>query len=187
MAPSPAARPTVRPPTLIFRITLPVFRSMRHTVPSPAFATQTAPSPKAIALGASPTGIDDEELASGSTRDTVSSKLFATHTEPGPTAIARGPRPTLIDSTAMAVCGSIREIVLRSSPLAIQTSPGPTAIADGRPSGYPSAVMRPARGSIRPTYAIVWPANVTQTSPPPAAIAPSLDRPTLGSIVFTTR
>src|SRR5262245_37694215 len=71
----------------------PVVGSMRETVPLLLFATQTAPFPYAIPVGASPTLIFVTFGLPGSTRVTVSSGVFATHTAPEPTATPVGPFP----------------------------------------------------------------------------------------------
>src|SRR5690242_17302768 len=87
----------------------PVAGSIRVTVASPPFATHTAPSPAAIALGSRPVRATPVTLlVAGSMRDTVASWRLTTHTAPAPTATAIGPFPTPIGATTVRVRGSIR-------------------------------------------------------------------------------
>src|SRR5262245_26588192 len=68
--------------------------SASTTFPSPPLATQTLPSPPAIAVGVLPTGIVViGEFVAGSIGLTVPSSAFATQTARFPTAIADGSRP----------------------------------------------------------------------------------------------
>lgn len=77
-------------PTAIVRRTSFVAGSMRETVPSPEFATQTAP---ATAAGSSPTRMVSWEYVLGSRRVTESSPRFATQSAPRPYAIPTGRLP----------------------------------------------------------------------------------------------
>jgi hypothetical protein len=112
--------------------TLFVRGSMRETVPSPLFATQTLPAPYAIPTGARPTVM---AVATGpvsqAMRETVSLAVLVTHTAPPPTATPLGCKPTVIGATlGLFVEGSMR-VTLESSQFAIQTDPNPSAIAAG--------------------------------------------------------
>ena len=79
--------------------TVPVAASIRETVPSVPFVTQTARAlgSTATPVGSSPTWIGTAVPDSGSTRDTVPSVALATQTAPRPNAIPLGPAPTEID------------------------------------------------------------------------------------------
>ena len=102
---------------------------MRETVPSPLFATQTAPSPIAIPLGARPTPIVAlMERVAGSIRTTVSSIALATQTAPSPTATAVGRLPTV--SFCVAAVGSTRVTVLLTASVT-QAASAPNATAVG--------------------------------------------------------
>ena len=67
-------------------------------------ATQTAPSPAAIATGSPPTRtVQVTAFVRGSIRDTVPSSRLTTQTAPSPTATALGALPTSIDVTTVPV------------------------------------------------------------------------------------
>ena len=78
-------------------MTASVAGSIRETVPSWRFATQTAPSPNATLAGPLPTLIAFTTLPeSGSMRTTLPLASLATHSAPAPAAIAVGLAPTAI-------------------------------------------------------------------------------------------
>ena len=99
-APSRTAIPEGALPTSIVFTTSRFAASIRETVPSPAFATQTA----ACADRQAGRGVAHADLlrrrrragVAGSMRVTVSAPVFATQIAPSPAAIAVGRRPTLI-------------------------------------------------------------------------------------------
>ena len=150
--PPPTAIP---PPAALVRMTfftLPVAASMRVTVRSSAFVTQTEPKPYATAVGPAPTGIGSPTTAfdCGLIQLTVSSSWLATQTPPPPTAIPLGPAPTGIVCTA-PVDGSIRDTVSAFASAAQTTPSLPTATAVGACSTVTWLVTRPLWPSMKPT------------------------------------
>jgi hypothetical protein len=120
------------------------------TVPSPAFATQTALGVASRAAGALPTRVvETTAFVPVSTRTTASSPAFAIHAPVASTAIAAGPWPTGIVVESRVV-GSIR-VTVPSELLATQTDPAPDAIADGSSPTVTGPTTRPEAGSIRET------------------------------------
>ena len=104
--------------------------SMRVTVSSPSFATQTAPSPYASAIGRRPTlivQIGPSANVTGSKRCTVASPALATQTAPPPTTTAVGLAPARVVPETRRVPGSIRASV--ESPYTAHTWPWPSATA----------------------------------------------------------
>ena len=85
------------PTSIVFTSCL-VAGSMRDTVPSPAFATQTEPAPTATAAGCLPTGIWSVAFEPGSILVTMSSLSLVTQAAPCPKAIPVDRRPTLVES-----------------------------------------------------------------------------------------
>ena len=71
-------------PISIVSTTSYVAGSMRETLFSAVFATQTEPDPTATAVGPRPTSIVLVEPAAGSIRVTESSDVFATQIAPSP-------------------------------------------------------------------------------------------------------
>ena len=125
--PFPAAIDRGLPPTAIVLTTLLLRGSIRDTVPSRLFATQTPPKPTMTSVGARPTGmVVVTELVAGSMRTTVSSRRSATQSAPAPYAAAPDPRPTGVVPTTSSPAGSMRATL---SPLAslAQTPLAPTA------------------------------------------------------------
>ena len=137
------------PPTSIVFTTLPRTGSIRDTVPSRLFATQTLPKPTAMSVGERPTGIVVvTEFVAGSIRTTAPASRSATHTAPAPTATASAPSPTVIDAITSFVTGSIRTTLLpRASPT--HTAPAPTATLVGLLSVSTLAVIAFPPGSRR--------------------------------------
>src|SRR5438093_8703066 len=95
------------------------------TVPSSAFATQTASSVATIAAGPPPTGtVPVVAPVSGAIRVTLSLPVFATQRE-SPSASAEGETPTEIGRLRPLFL-SIRSTTL-SELIATHTAPGPAA------------------------------------------------------------
>src|SRR5690348_10724929 len=151
------------------------------TVPSPEFATQTAPSPTAMPLGPLPTGIVACECVVRSIRVTVSSERSATQMAPSPTASPLGYPPTFWYPNALTVVGRMRETVL-SREFAIQTFPAPNAIAVGAPPASPVSRTVAVAGSTRPTVELPYTAQTEPspvvTEPPAAGLATLIVRTT---------
>jgi len=81
----PTAMSSGRPPTLIVVTTRFVLGSIRETVPSALFATQTVPAPTATLAGISPTPIVlMTRPLTGSRRKTELSAPFVSQTAPAP-------------------------------------------------------------------------------------------------------
>src|SRR5689334_1863517 len=95
--PSPAAISPPGPgtPTSIVATTLFVFGSMRETLPSPWFSTQTASRPAAMKRGDLPTVIvSATRFVCGSTRATVPCSVLVTQTASSPNANPYDPLAT---------------------------------------------------------------------------------------------
>ena len=78
------------PPTGMVRTTLFLVGSIRDTVASPVFVTQTAPAATVTPPGSVPTAMLSVRSVAGSIRDTVPAPLLVTQTESAPTVIADG-------------------------------------------------------------------------------------------------
>ena len=143
--------------------------SIRMTVPSSEFATQTEPAPKAIPVGPLPTvtvvttcaahRIDAHDTAARLVRDPHGAIAD------GDAASDRAGRDALDDMTADRVDLRVR---LRSSALVTHSAPRAKTMAFGvTPTGI-VCTTRFVSGSIRDTV----PSSefVTQTAPPPTAI-----------------
>ena len=130
-----------RLPTEMTLTTSAVVGSIRETVPSPAFATQTAPPPKAMPVGPVPVpkGMFDPEPEEASIRVTLSSASLATHTAPAPKATDRGRPPTVKGFTSLTVLGLTWESVLDPA-FATHTQPAPKATPEGL---FPTTPMSP--------------------------------------------
>src|SRR5687767_6073774 len=149
--------------------TSPVPGSIRETVASLRFTTQTAPAPAAIALGPSPTGIVVVEPEVASIRVTTSSPSFATQTTPSAKTIPRGSRPTEVVLTTLIVRGFMRTTAL-SLRFATQTAPPPTVTALGPEPAKPGSDSDP---DMRTTVPMP---ETNQADPSPTAIEPAFDR-----------
>src|SRR6185437_8478215 len=94
-------------PTLIFLTTLPFV--IRHTVPSPAFATQADPNPHSTSYGWNPTGTRAVTLpVFVSRRTAVESALSIAQTAPGAAARLKTRAPTVTRATTLPFAGSTR-------------------------------------------------------------------------------
>src|SRR5262245_7546684 len=92
--------PRGAPSTEIFWTGLFVAGSIRQTVASRLFTTQTAPPPVVIPLGPLPTGIvSTTAVVPGSIRDTACPSALVTQYAPSPAATAVGVAPTLVAAT----------------------------------------------------------------------------------------
>ena len=99
--PSPTIRACGLPPTSTVAVTWSLRSSIRTSVPSPPFATQTLSPSVAMAVGALPTVmVVITAPVAGSIDLTVPSSALATQTACFPTAMADGPRPTGIGVVA---------------------------------------------------------------------------------------
>ena len=118
------------PPTAIVSGLLPPCGSMRVTVPSPLFATQTEPGADGDSDGIPPDRDRRRHrpACSGRCGRRASSSESATQTPPAPSAIAAGPWPTGI--VVSSPVGSTRVTVF-ASPSVNQTASAPTATAVG--------------------------------------------------------
>src|SRR5512146_1030911 len=106
-APRYAVSPFGSVPTLNFLTTFPLV--MRHTVPSPAFATHTDPYPHSMSYGWKPTGTRVVTLAVFvSTRTAVDSALSIDQTAPGAAARLKTRAPTVTRVSTLPVAGSTR-------------------------------------------------------------------------------
>src|SRR4051794_25394529 len=165
------------PPTLIVDTPRRATGSIRVTVPSPLFATQTDPAPTVTPVGDSPTGIVAvTDLVSGSIRMTVLSPVSATQTAPSPTAMPLGPWPT--ESAVTRPVESTR-VTLSASLSVSQTPSAPTASPAGPAFGSTWPTTRPVRASRRvssPEY------GATQSVWPRAASAVALPGTTLPTV-----
>ena len=149
---------------------------MRVTVPSPLFATQTAPSPTATPAGDRPTGIVVVTArVAGSMRTTALSSVSATQTPSAPTAMPLGPWPTAIG--VRRPVGSMRVTVFASPPVT-QTAPAlaSTATPAGPAFGSILLTTRPLPGSSRESRPEE---GATQTVRPAAATDPGPPMTTL--------
>src|SRR2546428_4037866 len=90
--------------------------SILETVPSPLFATQTAPAPYAMPTGARPTGIELTDSVLGSIRDTAPWAVPVTQTAPPPTATPLGCRTTEITCPVGPYVGELKRATLLCSP-----------------------------------------------------------------------
>ena len=153
------------------------------------FATQTAPSPKAMPVGCRPTVIDRTDPASnvaGLNRWTVASPEFATQTAPLPTTSPAGATPANDDPTTRASTGSIRANV--ESPNTAQTEPSPTAVLPVRELGAATSTVFVTRlncSSTRETCPRI--PCATHTAPAPTATpvgvrSPSVTVSTYGAL-----
>ena len=171
------AAPTGKVPVSIARA-----GSMRDTVPSRLFVTQTRRCRRRRRSGPLPTRIDLVTAPErGSIRTSVVAAGSVTHTAPPPTAIQRAAAPTSIVVHGRARWRGRSSRSLRSSAFVTQTAPAPKATPVGV---FPTRIGRrplPVAGSMRETV----PSSefATHTAPPPTAI-PTGPLPT--SIVSTT-
>src|SRR5262245_53395194 len=160
---------------------------MRETVPSPVFATQTAPAPNATADGSSPTRIVVVEPESGSIRHTTSSPAQATQIAPSPKASAAGRRATLNVRTGPASnVRGLKRCTVASPRFATQTASRVTSTALGVEPVSAEPAGRTATGRTR---ASVESPNAAQTKPRPRATDPVPAVYPLGAneIVLVTR
>ena len=109
-------------------VTVPVRGSIRETVSSCVFATQTAPAPTARAVGPCPTEVVPITAPSlaGSRRVTVLSSESVTQTLPAPAAIALGSFPTEVLATTSSLSASTPAMAPKVRPL--HTEPYPVAM-----------------------------------------------------------
>src|SRR5262249_29736675 len=140
-------------------------------VPSPEFATHTAPPPKSTAIGAWPTGIVMVEFVAGSMRVTTSSPRQATQTAPAPYAIATGCllTPVALIAPSWKVAGSKRWTVA-SPEFATQMNPPPTTSAAGAAPVSVEPAFRAVAGRI---FVSVESPKAVQTASGPSATLPN--------------
>ncbi len=138
---------------------LPVAASILLKVPSPAFVTQTASAPKAMAVGYVPTSISSTgRFVVALMRVTLRPPLFATQTDPWPVVMPAGVLPTSMVWTTARVDGSILETVLDSA-FVTHTAPSPTAMPAGCPSTLVAATISLRPGSMTPIEFSATPAS----------------------------
>jgi hypothetical protein len=142
-------------PTVIVCTTWFVVGSMRETVPSRPFATQTAPPPAATPAGPPPTWIVCRTLlVDGSMREIELSFEFVTQTASGPAATSPGAPPTSISETISPFFESITPTafgpteVLAGDPRLRITST-PKAAMRATPASAAAVMTRPLRGGQR--------------------------------------
>jgi hypothetical protein len=153
--------------------------SIRETLASWLFTTQTDPAPTATAIGASPTGIVVVELDPVSMRWTTSSPSVATQTTPSAKAMPRGDRPTDTVLTTLSVRGFMRTTAF-STLFATQTAPAPTVTALGPEPAKPDDVSDPVMRATVPMP------EANHAEPSPTAIVPAFERGARASYVRET-
>ena len=138
--------------------------SIRETVPSRLFVTQTAPPPVVIPLGPAPTPIVCTTAHfSGSIRETLLPSVFVTQTAPSPTATRVGVAPT-------GTCPVI-------SPVAEST----------RPSAFASTLARASEPLEPPPSAKIGIATAAAITPASAASNSARRRSGCGGGAFAAR